>query len=105
MRLQVCTLVSTNVILGRLGQMNSAQAEMSAMFQQVLAMLQQGPVRQRSRSLSMHSQVEPDGFNSQTTRGRHHPHVWVHTNAYHSQVVADTTMSTVTFSILSPEAY
>jgi len=75
MRLQVCTLVSTNVILGRLGQMNSAQAEMAAMFQQVLAMLQKGSVRQHSRSLSMHSQVEPDGFNSQTTRVGHHQRV------------------------------
>ena len=72
MRLQLCTLVSTNVILGR---MDSAHTEMTAMFQQVLTMLQQGPVRQRSRSLSMHSQVEPVGFNSQTTRVRHHPRV------------------------------
>ena len=65
MRLQVCTLVSTNVILGR----------MDSAFQQVLTMLQQGPVRQRSRSLSMHSQVEPIGFNSQTTKVGHHPRI------------------------------
>ena len=65
MRLQVCTLVSTNVVLGRL---DSVQTEMTAQFQQMLAMLQQGPVRQRSRSLSMHLQVEPAGFDSQTTR-------------------------------------
>ncbi len=68
MRLQVCTLASTNVILGR---MDSAQTETTALLQQVLTMLQQGPVRQRSRSLSMHSQVEPPGFNSQTTRVRY----------------------------------
>ena len=72
MRLQVCTLASTNVILGR---MDSAQTEMTAMFQQVLTMLQQGPVRHRSRSLSMHSQVEPVGFNSETTKVGHHPRV------------------------------
>ena len=70
MRLQVCTLTSTNVILGR---MDSAQTETTALLQQVLTMLQQGPVRQRSRSLSMHSQVEPVGFNSQTTRVGYHP--------------------------------
>jgi len=68
MRLQVCTLVSTNVILGR---MDSAQTETTALLQQVLTMLQQGQIRPRSRSLSMHSQVEPTGFNSQTTRVRH----------------------------------
>ena len=80
-RLQVCTLVSTNVILGRmdletnviLGRMDSAQTETTDMLQQVLTMLQQAPVRQRSRTLSMHSQVEPMGFNSQTTRVKHHP--------------------------------
>jgi tetratricopeptide (TPR) repeat protein len=66
-------------------------------------MLQQGPVRQRSRSLSMHSQVEPAGFNSQTTRVGYHPRLYVHTNGYHSQVVANPTTSTVTFSILSPD--
>src|SRR5258706_1025884 len=104
MRLQVCTLVSTNVILGRLGQMNSAQAEMAAMFQQVLAMLQKGSVRQHSRSLSMHSQVEPDGFNSQTTRVGHHQRVWVDTTGFPFQVIVDTTTSIVTFSILSPDA-
>jgi hypothetical protein len=76
-RLQVCTLVSTNVILGRL---DSAQTEMTAqlqqvptMFQQILTMLQQGQVRPRSRGLSVHSQVEPAGFNSQTTRVGYHP--------------------------------
>ena len=72
MRLQVCTLVSTNLILGR---MDSAQTEMAAMFQQVLTMLKQGQVRQCSHTLSMHSQVEPAGFNSQTTRVGHHPRV------------------------------
>ena len=68
MRLQFCTLASTNLILGHLWRMDSAQTEMAAKFQQVLTMLQKGQVRQRSRSLSMHSQVEPVGFNSQTTR-------------------------------------
>jgi len=70
-RLQVSTLVLSNVMLGRL---DSVQTEMAAQFQQILTVLQQqGQVRQRSRSLSMHSQVEPAGFNSQTTRVRHHP--------------------------------
>ena len=68
-QLQVCTLTSTNMILG---QMDSAQMETTALLQQVLTMLQQGTVRQRSHSLSMHSQVEPAGFNSQTTRVCYH---------------------------------
>ena len=68
-RLQVCTLTSTNVILGR---MDSAQTETTALLQQVLTMLRQGPVRKLSRGLSMHSQVEPAGFNSQTTRVCYH---------------------------------
>jgi hypothetical protein len=72
MRVQVCTLTSTNVILG---QLNSGQTETTALLQQVLTMLQQGQVRQRSRTLSMHAQVEPVGFNSQTTRVRHLPHL------------------------------
>jgi len=62
-RLQVCTLA----------RVDSAQTETTALLQQVLTMLQQGPVRQRSRTLSMHSQVEPAGFNSQTTRVRYRP--------------------------------
>ena len=57
-RLQICTLA----------RVDSAQTETTALLQQVLTMLQQGPVRQRSRSLSMHSQVEPADFNSQRTR-------------------------------------
>ena len=76
-RLQVCTLTSTNVIIGRMdsaqARMESAQTETTALLQQVLTMIQQGSVRQRSRSLSIHSQVEPAGFNSETTRVRHHP--------------------------------
>ena len=68
-RLQVCTLASTNVIIGR---MDSAQTETRALLQQVLTMLQKAPVRQRSRTLSMHSEVEPVGFNSGTTRVGHH---------------------------------
>ena len=70
MRLQVCTLTSTNLILGR---MDSAQTETTALLQQVLTMLQQGPVRQHSRSLSMHSRVEPAGFNSQATMVGYYP--------------------------------
>ena|SRR5258706_8549318 len=50
MRLQVCTVATTNVILG---QIDSAQAQMTAMSQQVLTILQHGPVQQCSRSLSM----------------------------------------------------
>ena len=73
MRLQACTLVSTTVIMSRL---DSSQTETTALLQQVLTMLQQGTVRQLSRSLSMHSQVEPPGFNSQTTRVGNHPAYW-----------------------------
>ena len=94
MRLQICTLA----------RVDSAQTETTALLQQVLTMLQWGPVRQRSRTLSMHSQVEPDGFNSQTTRVGYHPRIYVHTHEYYSQVVANTTTSIVTFSILSPDA-
>ena len=76
MRLQVSTLVSTNVVLGRLDSVHTDTTaqfqQVPAMFEQILAMLQQGPVRQRSRSLSMHSQVEPANFNSQTTRVGEH---------------------------------
>ena len=84
MRLQVSTLVSTNIVLGRLDSVHTETTaqlqqlqqvpamfqQVPAMFQQILAMLQQqeGPVRQRSRGVSMHSQVEPPGFNSQTTK-------------------------------------
>ena len=74
------------------------------MLQQVISMLQQGPVRQRARTLSMHSQIEPPGFNSQTTRVGHHTRVQVQSNGYHFQVIANTTTSVVTFSILSPDA-
>ena len=94
MRLQVCTLV----------RLDSVQTEMTAQFQQMLTMLQQGQVRQRSSSLSMHSQVEPADFKSQTTRVGEHPRLQLHTNGYRPQVVADTTTSMVTFSILSPDA-
>ena len=93
-RLQVATLV----------RVDSAQTETTALLQQVITMLQQSPVRQRSRTLSMHSQVEPAGFNNRTTRVSYHPRLSVHTNRYHSQVVADPNTSTVTFSILSPDA-
>ena len=79
MQLQISTLISTNVVLGRLDSVHTettSQAQqlqqVPAMFEQILAMLQQGLVRQRSRSLSMHSQVELAGFNSQTTRVGHH---------------------------------
>ena len=98
-RLQVCTFASTNAIL-------SAQTETTALIQQVLTMLRQEPVQQHSHSLSlsMHSQVEPVGFNSQTTRVGHHPRLWVQANGYHSQVVANISTSIVTFSILSPDA-
>jgi len=87
-----------------LEQNHSVQTEMTAQFQQILTMLQQGQVRQRSRTHSMHSQGESAGFNSQTTRVRRHPRLWIYTNRYHSQVVVNTTTSTVTFSILSTDA-
>ena len=35
---------------------------------EVIKVIQQTTVQRRARSLSMHSQVEPDGFASQTTR-------------------------------------
>jgi len=95
-RLHLHTFVSTNMIL-------AAQTEMAARFEQMFTMLQQGQVRQRSRSLSMHSQVEPVGFNSQTTRVGCHTCVKAHTDEYHSQVVANPTTSIVTFSVLSPD--
>jgi len=96
-RLHLHTFVSTNMIL-------AAQTEMAARFEQMFTMLQQGQVRQRSRNLSMHSQVEPVGFSSQTTRVGCHTRVKAHTDEYHSQVVANPTTSLVTFSILSPDA-
>lgn len=46
----------------------SGQAEMMARLHQLTPIIQQGPVRQYAHPLSMHSQVEPDGFSSQTTR-------------------------------------
>jgi len=95
-RLHLHTFVSTNMIL-------AAQTEMAARFEQMFTMLQQGQVRQRSRSLSMHSQVEPVGFSSQTTRVGCHTRGKAHTDGYHSQVVANPTTSIVTFSVLSPD--
>ena len=78
MRLQVSTLISTNVVLGRL---DSVHTDTTAQFQQIAAMLQQGPVRQRSRSPSIHSQLELAGFNSQTTRVGHRPLGSIHSTA------------------------
>ena len=76
-RLQVSTLASTNMVLGRLDSVHTETTaqfqQFQHVFQQIVATLQQGPVRQRSRSLSMHSQVEPADFNSQTTRVGEHP--------------------------------
>ena len=37
---------------------------------EVIKVIQQTTVQRRARSLSVHSQVEPDGFASQTTRVR-----------------------------------
>ena len=68
-------------------------------------MLHQAPVRQRAHTLSIHSQVEPAGFNSQTTRVRYYARLYMHTNRHYPQVVANTTTSVITFSILSPDAY
>ena len=67
-------------------------------------MLQHAPVRQRARTLSMHSQVEPAGFTSETTRVRYHTRLYIHTDGHQSQVVANATTSIVSFSILSPDA-
>jgi len=38
---------------------------------EVIKVIQHTTVQTRGRSLSMHSQVEPDGFTSLTTRVRH----------------------------------
>ncbi len=38
---------------------------------EVIKVIQHTTVQTRTRSLSVHSQVEPDGFASQTTRVRH----------------------------------
>ena len=67
-------------------------------------MLQHAPIRQRARALSIHSQVEPAGFTSETTRVRYHTRLYMHTDRHHSQVVANATTSVVSFSILSPDA-
>jgi hypothetical protein len=64
-RLQVCTLVSTRTVLTPL---DSVQA---GLLKKLLTS-QQGLVRRRSRSPSMYPQVETAGFNSKTTRVRHH---------------------------------
>ena len=57
MRLQISTLVSTNVVLGRLDSVHTETTaqfqQVPAMLQQILAMLQQDSVRQESRSLSI----------------------------------------------------
>ena len=45
-----------------------SQAEIKTALNQIMSMLQQEPIRQRTRSLWVRSQVEPAGFNSQTTR-------------------------------------
>jgi hypothetical protein len=39
---------------------------------EVIKVIQHTTVQTRARSLSVHSQVEPDGFRSQTTRVRQH---------------------------------
>ena len=64
MCLQGCTLASTTVVLGQLG-------ETTALLKQVLSIHQQGPVRQRSCSLSLHLQIEPANLSSQTRVGFH----------------------------------
>jgi len=38
---------------------------------EVIKVIQHTTVQTRARSLSMHSQIEPDGFTSSTTRVRH----------------------------------
>ena len=55
-------------VIGGLDRQEGGQAEIMSMLHQMMSMLQLGPVRERARALSMHSQVEPAGFNSQTTR-------------------------------------
>ena len=85
--------------------MDSVETEATALLQEVLTMLQQGLVPQRSCSLPVQSQAELAGFNSQTTRVIYHSRSQVHTNGYHSQDMVNTTTSIVTFSISSPDVF
>jgi hypothetical protein len=49
---------------------------------EVIKVIQHTTVQTRARSLSVHSQVEPDGFRSQTTRVRRH--MLAHTSLTHT---------------------
>jgi len=104
MRIQVCTLASTMSIDARLELQEGSLTEVKAILQQVLEMmgvLNQGHVRERARSLSVHPQIEREGFKSQTSVG-FHTQSQIHTHSNPPQVVANTTPSAVTFSIFSP---
>jgi tetratricopeptide (TPR) repeat protein len=70
---------------------------------EVIKMIQHKTVQTRTRSLSIHSQVEPAGFNSLTTRVRLCLLVHRLVDPYR-QVAVNITSSLVTFSILSPDA-
>lgn len=61
MRLKVCTLASVATLF-------DGQVEMMDRLNKIASMVQQGAVRHCSDTLEIHSQVEPPGFNSQTTR-------------------------------------
>jgi len=94
-------LASTVAINARLEFQEGDLTEIKAMLQQMtetMSMLQRGRVRERARSPSVHPQVKPGGFKSQTTS------VGLHTQSQINppQVDANTTTTAVTFSILSP---
>jgi tetratricopeptide (TPR) repeat protein len=97
-------LASMATVIAQQQRQEGAQAEIMAMIHQVMSVLQQEPVRNRARTLSMHEQVEPAGFNSQTTRVSLHTGQYTHINGVPPQVIANTTTSVVSFSILSPDA-
>ena len=70
---------------------------------EVIKVIQHTTVQTRSRSLSVHSQVEPKGFASQTTRVRRRLLTY-HIIDPDCQVAVNKTTSLASFSILSPDA-
>ena len=68
-------------------------------------MLHNPPVRQRAPTLSiLHAQVEPAGFNRETTRVRYHTQLYMRTYGYHSQVIPNATISFISSYIQSSNA-
>jgi len=98
-------LASTVAINARLEFQDGGLTEIKALLQQVMEtmiMRQQGRVRERACSPSVHPQVEPGGFKSQTTSVGPHTQSQINTHSNPPQVDANTTTSAVTLSILSP---